>query len=102
MFYKPTVNWLSQIRQVYGFGTAAGAKDVAGAQDTGVYPWVDLNVQHGHVTVDGPRDQYLITLDATFLELEGVSYGSTASTVYVLTHEIKPSSAGALYSVNGV
>lgn len=100
LFYKPTTFWLSEMRQRYGYGSAAGAKDVAGALDTGVYSWSDFNSQHGHVTVDGPRDQFLVTLDATFLELEGNAYGATANTLYVLSHEIKPSSAAALYSIN--
>jgi hypothetical protein len=88
------------MRSAYGYGSAAGAKDVAGALDTGVYALSDFILQHGSVEVDSPRDQFLVTLDSTLLQLEGSLFGATANNLFVLTNEIKPVSAAALYSLN--
>lgn len=98
LLYKPTTFWLDEMRQSTGFGKAAGTKDTALNLDTGVYWITDFYNQHGASEVDGPRDQYLTTLDATLLQHEGANFGANASTLYVLTNEIKPSSAQALYS----
>jgi len=100
LFYKPLTFWLSQMKQAYNYGTAAGAKDVAGALDTGVYSLTDFIQQHGNVQVDSPRDQYLVTLDSTLLQLEGSQFGATANNLFVLSNEIKPVSAAALYALN--
>lgn len=99
--YKPTPFWLSEMRRAYGYGVAGGAgKDVAGGLDTGVYIWSEMMRQHGEVGTDSPRDQYLVTLDSTLLQLEAANWSAAASTLYVLTNEIKPISASALYSLN--
>lgn len=102
LFYKPTSFWLSEMRQRFGYGATAGTKDTANNLDTGVYIWSDMIAQHGDVQVDGPRDQYLVTLDSTLLQFEAANYSAAASTLAVLTNEIKPISAGAMYSLNVV
>jgi hypothetical protein len=59
-------------------------------------------VQHGFVTEDGPRDQYLVTVDATLYQFEAAVFGATASLFTVLQNEIKPKDAQSLYSLNVV
>lgn len=100
LFVKPVQHWRSQMRQYSGYGGAGIANDVAGGLDTGVYVIGDFQAQHGHVRVDGPRDQWLVTNDATLLQLEGDNYGGAANYLTVLTNEVKPTSAQALYSLN--
>lgn len=100
LLYKPTWQWLSQMRQAYGYGKTAGTKDTADNLDTGVYVLSDFIQQHGNVQVDSPRDQFLVTLDSTLWQHEGANFGSAANNVFVLTNEIKPIDAAALYSVN--
>lgn len=102
LFYKPSTNWLAEMKQFFGYGSAAQTKDTAGQQDTGVYVVGDFMCQHGSVEVDSPRDQYLVTLDATLLQHEGANFGANASTLWVLTNEVKPIRASALYSINAV
>lgn len=100
LFFKPTTNWLAQMHNAYGYGTAGGVKDTQGQLDTGVYSLSDFIEQDGRVYVDGPRDQNLVTLESTLLQHEGNNFGASANTLFVLTNEIKPVSAAALYSLN--
>lgn len=102
MFLKRKGGWASEMRERYGFGTAAATKDAAGFLDTGVYVMSDYIVQHEHVTPDSPRDQYLVTVDATLYQYEAAVFGATASLFTLLQNEIKPNSAAALYSLNVV
>jgi len=90
------------MKKAYGYGGTAGTKDTAGQLDTGVYVVSDFMAQHDKVTVDGPRDQYLVTLDSTLLQHEASNFGVTASILKVLTNEIKPIEPAALYSLNVV
>lgn len=101
LFYKPNGNWLHEIRKAYGYGFPANATpDTAGGTDTGVRVLSDFMQQHGKVEIDGPRDQYLTTLDSTLWQIEGANWGAASNTLFVLTNEIKPISAAALYSLN--
>jgi len=103
LLYWPTLaNWNSEMKKAYGYGGTAGTKDTAGQLDTGVYVVSDFMAQHDKVTVDGPRDQYLVTLDSTLLQHEASNFGVTASILKVLTNEIKPIEPAALYSLNVV
>jgi hypothetical protein len=102
LLYLPSTNWLMEMKQYFGYGSAAQTKDTAGNQDTGVYVVGDFMAQHGGVEPDGPRDQYLVTLDATLLQHQGTNFGANASTLWVLTNEVKPIRASALYSMNVV
>ena len=102
LFLKRLGNWEAEMRERYGFGTTAVTKDGAGFLDTGVYVLSDYMVQHGFVTPDGPRDQYLVTVDATLYQFEAAVFGATASLFTVLQNEIKPRDAAALYSLNVV
>lgn len=98
LFYFTRDSWLHDMAKYFGY-TATGF-DTVGALDTGVFIVPYLNSQRGIQLSDGPRDQYLPTLDATQLQIRGTSFGSTSSTLEIVTNEIKPSSAAALYSPN--
>lgn len=100
LFYKPLQYWESEMRDRYGYGSAAVTKDAAGFLDTGVYVLSDFNVQHEHVTPDGPRDQFLVTLDSTLFQYEGANFGAAAQRFVYLQNEIKPMSAESVFSLN--
>lgn len=102
LFLKNRDNWEAEMRERYGFGSAATTKDAAGFLDTGVYVLSDFNAQHEQVTVDGPRDQYLITLDSTLFQFEASVFGATAQRWQYLQNEIKPKDAQSLFSLNVV
>jgi len=98
LFYLTQDQLLADMQEYWGYtGTS---KDVAGGLDTGVYVLPYLNNGRGKQTSDGPRDQYLPTLDSTLLQIRGTSFGAGASTLEVYTNEIKPVSAAALYAPN--
>lgn len=97
LFYLPTTEWQDQM--VESFGLEGATMDTAGALDTGVFvlPWFNT-LSDGIWKPSGPKDQYLVTLDATLLQIRGTSFGASAQTLQVLTNEIKPVNAGALYA----
>lgn len=98
MFYLTQNEWEDSMVKWYGF--TASAKDVAGGLDTGVYvlPFHALTAD-GTAGSGGPRNQYLPTLDASQLQLRGISFGSASSTLEIITNSVIPVSAAALYSV---
>lgn len=102
LFIKRQVQWQSEMRERYGFGSATNTKDVAGGLDTGVYVLSDYMAQHECITPDSPRDQYLVTVDATLYQWESAVFGANAQQMVVVQNEIKPNSAAALYSLNVV
>ncbi len=102
MFLKRLGAWESEMRRRYGYGSTAVTKDAAGFLDTGVYVMSDFMVQHGFVTPDGPRDQYLVTVDATLYQWEAAVFGALAQQFVVIQNEIKPKDAASLYSLNVV
>lgn len=97
LFYLPDGLWSGDMQSSYGY-TAAGA-DAAATLDTGVRALHYFMEQNGRVRCDAPRDQWLPTLDATLLQTRGTSFGAAAATLEVLTNEIKPVSAAALYNI---
>jgi hypothetical protein len=95
MLYKPDLYWQEDLVQAYGY--TSPTRDVANGLDTGVRPlhyWMNSN---GAVKASGPRYQYLPTLDTTLLNYRGTSFGAGMNLLQVLTCEIKPTDAGALY-----
>jgi len=98
LFLLPTGYWSHYIAQDYAYNT--GAIDAAGGLDTGVFVLSQLNNQRGSVQSDGPRDQYLVTYNTTLLQLRSTSFGAAASSLEIITNEIKPISALALYNPN--
>lgn len=107
MFTLRQAAWESAMARAYGLvkpttgGTAISSKDVAGGLDTGVYVLYQFMKQTGSIIADHPRDQYLPTLDASKAQLRGTSWGAAASTLEVISNEIKPISARALYGKGG-
>lgn len=98
LLYKPTGFWTRDMSQDYGF--KSGAADAADGLDTGVFVVSEFNRQRGSVKTDGPRDQFLVTYNTTLLQLRSTSFGAAASSLEILTNELKPVSALALYSPN--
>lgn len=98
LLYKPTGFWTRDMSQDYGF--TSGAIDTAAGLDTGVFVVTEFNRQRGSVKADGPRDQFLVTYNTTLLQIRSTSFGANASSLEILTNEIKPISALALYSPN--
>jgi len=98
LFYKPTAFWTAEMAYNYGF--TSGAADAAAGLDTGVFVVSAFNAQRGSVRADGPRDQFLVTYNTTLLQIRNTSFGAAASSLEILTNEIKPISAAALYSLN--
>jgi hypothetical protein len=100
LFYQTRNEFKRQIAN-NGFGAAYGAvaaaQNTAQGQDAGVWPFTQF-LAPGQATArhDGPRNQYLPTLDATLLQIRGTSWGTTG-TLQVITNSIVPTSAAALY-----
>jgi hypothetical protein len=100
LFYWPDTLWQNDIATAYGYTT--GAAEAAAGLDTGVRVLHDFMDQRGKVLVDGPRDQYLPTVDATLLQMRATLFGASANTLEVLSNEVKPTTGMALYSPNVV
>jgi hypothetical protein len=98
LFYKPQGQWLNDMASNFGLNTAA--VEQAGGLDNGVYILTELNNQRGKILADSPRDNWLPTLDTSSFQIHGTSFGANASTLEVITNEIKPVSSDALYSFN--
>lgn len=98
LFWLPLSQWRRDMAQHLGWESAT--PETARGPDNGVLCWTYLNAQHGNVRADGPRSQWLATLDATLLQYQGTSFGSGASTLEVITDEIQVPDAAALYSLN--
>lgn len=98
LLYKPSNFWTEQMARDYSY--LSGAADAFAGLDTGVFVVSDFNNQRGAVRADGPRDQFLVTYNTTLLQLRSTSFGASASALEILTNELKPISALALYSPN--
>jgi len=100
LFLKRAATWRSEMRERYGYGVTGATRDGAGLLDTGVYVLSDYIAQHEMISTDSPRDQYLVTVDATLYQWEAAVFGANAQLFTLLQNEIKPNSAAALYSLN--
>lgn len=98
LFWYTLQQWRRDMAQHLGFTSSTA--EAARGPDNGVLAWTYLNAQHGNSRADGPRAQWLATLDATLLQLQGTSFGATAATLEVITDEIQVRDAAALYSLN--
>jgi hypothetical protein len=98
LFLLPTGFWSHYMACDYGYNT--GAIDAAGGLDTGVFVVSQFMNQRGAVSADGPRDQFLVTYNTTLLQLRSTVFGAAASSLEIITNELKPVSALALYSPN--
>lgn len=81
-----------------GYGAVAAAVNTPQGADDGVWPYVQF-LAPGQTVIrhDGPRNQYLPTLDATLLQIRGTTW-STAGTLQVITSSVVPVDAAALYA----
>jgi hypothetical protein len=96
MEYKPTAAWQAEMAERFGYNT--GAIDTAGGLDSGVFVWsAPLMGENLLSSPSNARDPYLITQDATLLQIRGTSFGASASTLQMYTNAVKPISAAALY-----
>lgn len=98
LFWLTLQQWRRDMAMQLGFTSVT--PEAARGPDNGVLAWTHLNSQHGNVRCDGPRSQWLATLDATLLQWQGTSFGGTAATVNVITDEIQVQDAAALYNLN--
>lgn len=98
LFLLPTAFWSHYIGQDFAYNT--GAIDAAGGLDTGVFVVTQFFNNRGSVAADGPRDQFLVTYNTTLLQLRSTVFGAAANTLEIITNEIKPISALALYNPN--
>lgn len=98
LFWLTLEQWRRDMAQHMGWTTSTAEN--AHGPDNGVLAWTYLNAQHGNVRADGPRSQWLATLDATLLQYQGTSFGANAATLEVITDEIQVKDAAALYSLN--
>jgi hypothetical protein len=96
MEYKPTQAWQAEIAERFGYNT--GTIDTAGGLDSGVFVWSQpLMGENLLASPSNARDPYLITQDATLLQLRGTSFGAGSSTLQMYTNAVKPISAASLY-----
>lgn len=96
MEYKPSVAWQAEMAERFGYNS--GIIDVGGGLDSGVYVWsAPLIGENLLVSPSNARDPYLITQDATLLQIRGTSFGAGSSTLQIYTNAVKPISAAALY-----
>lgn len=98
LFWLTLEQWRRDMAQHMAWTSSTA--EAASGPDNGVLAWTYLNAQHGNVRADGPRSQWLATLDATLLQYQGTSFGAGASTLEVITDEIQVPDAAALYSLN--
>lgn len=98
LFWLTLQQWRRDMAGHLGFTSTT--PEASRGPDNGVLSWTYLNAQHGSVRADGPRAQWLATLDATLLQYQGTSFGATAATLEVITDEIQVPDAAALYSLN--
>ncbi len=94
-FYLPHRYWQSELARAYGY--TSPTFDAAGGLDTGVLVLHQLIENEGHVRADAKRSQWLTTLDTTLLQYRASALGGGASTLEVLTNEVKATSPQALF-----
>lgn len=97
MFYLPSLDWQRAMRQQ--FGLAATALDAANGLDTGVFV-LPFDALVGSTSGDpaNSRSQYLPTLDSSQLQIRGMSFGATASTLEILSNSVIPRTSADIYS----
>lgn len=96
MEYKPTAAWQAEMAERFGYN--GGTIDTGGGLDSGVFVWsAPLVGENLLASPSNARDPYLITQDATLLQIRGTSFGASASTLQIYTNAVKPISAAALY-----
>ena len=102
LYYKTKSQWRNEMAQQYGYFAGVTAAPTLNALDNGVFVLTDFMNDGGtgdYVVQGGSnRDLYLVTESSTAFNYEAVSWGASASTLFVIEHVIRPISAAALYA----
>ena len=102
LYYKTKSQWRNEMAQQYGYFAGVNAVPTLNALDNGVFVLTDFMNDGGtgdYVVQGGSnRDLYLVTESSTAFNYEAVSWGASASTLFVIEHVIRPVSAAALYA----
>ncbi len=102
LYYKTKAQWRNEMAQQYDYDAGVTAAPTLNSLDNGVFVLVDFmnDGSSGDYNVDGAsnRDLLLVTESSTAFNYEAVSWGASASTLFVVEHVIRPISAAALYS----
>lgn len=102
LYYKTKAQWRNEMAQQYDYDAGVTAAPTLNSLDNGVFVLVDFmnDGSSGDYNVDGGanRDLLLVTESSTAFNYEAVSWGASASTLFVIEHVIRPISAAALYA----
>ena len=102
LYYKTKTQWKNAMAQNYGYFAGTAVAPTLNALDAGVFVLYDFMNDGGtgdYVVQGGSnRDLYLVTESSTAFNYEAVSWGASASTLFVIEHVIRPISAQALYA----
>jgi hypothetical protein len=101
-YYKQKDQWRSQMAQEYDYDAGVTATPTLNSMDAGVYILTDFmnDGASGDGNVDGAanRDLLLVTSSGTAFNIEAVSWGAAAGSLFVVENVIRPSSPQALYA----
>ena len=102
LYYKTKTQWKNAMAQNYGYFAGTTNTPTLNSLDAGVFVLYDFMNDGGtgdYVVQGGSnRDLYLVTESSTAFNYEAVSWGASASTLFVIEHVIRPISAQALYA----
>lgn len=102
LYYKTKPQWRNEMAQQYQLFAGLTATPTINALDNGVFVLTDFmnDGGTGDYLVQGGanRDLLLVTESSTAFNYEAVSWGATASSLFVVEHVIRPISAAALYA----
>lgn len=105
-YYKTKANWENQMAQDYGLTAGVANTPTLNSLDTGVFVFTDFmndgssgdNVAQG----SSNRDLMLVTGSATALYLEANSWGSSASSLNVITNSLRVPDPSSFYAPLGI
>lgn len=101
-YYKTKANWRSEMAQQYDFTGGLSATPALNTLDNGVYVLTDFmnDGSSGGANVDGAsnRNEFLVTGSGTAFNVEAVSWGASASSLFVVENVIRPASPQAMYT----
>ena len=102
LYYKTKSQWRNEMAQQYGYFGGVQATPTLNSLDNGVFVLTDFMNDGGTgdwvVQGGSNRDLFLVTESSTAFNYEAVSWGASASTLFVIEHVIRPISAAALYA----
>lgn len=102
LYYKTKPQWRNEMAQQYGYFGGVQTSPTINALDAGVFVLTDFMNDGGTgdwvIQGGSNRDLFLVTESSTAFNFEAVTWGASASTLFVVTHAIRPISAQALYA----